>query len=81
MLADQVEAASRTLKRPSVAKLERLVWDIIMEKFMAGELSESELTLKDLEVIKKSFVQILAGYFHTRIEYPKIKENSVKDQR
>ncbi len=81
MLADQVEAASRTLKRPSVAKLERLVWDIIMEKFTAGELSESELTLRDLEVIKKSFVQILAGYFHTRIEYPKIKENSVKDQR
>ncbi len=78
MLADQVEAASRTLKRPSVAKLERLVWDIIMEKFTSGELSESELTLKDLEVIKNSFVQILAGYFHTRIEYPKINENDLR---
>ncbi len=74
MLADHVEAASRTLKKPSVAKLERLVWDVIMEKFTSGELNESNLTLRDLDVIKKSFVQILAGYFHTRIEYPKITE-------
>lgn len=77
MLADHVEAASRTLKRPSVAKLERIVWDIIIEKFNSGELNESELTLRDLEIIKRSFVQILAGYFHTRIEYPKINEASI----
>jgi putative nucleotidyltransferase with HDIG domain len=74
MLADTVEAASRTLKKPSIAKLEKFVWNIIMEKFTDNELSESELTLKDLEVIKKNFVQILAGYYHSRIEYPKIKE-------
>ncbi len=76
MLADHVEAASRTLKRPSVSKLERIVWDIIIEKFNSGELNESELTMRDLEIIKKSFVQILAGYFHTRIEYPRINEAS-----
>jgi putative nucleotidyltransferase with HDIG domain len=74
MLADTVEAASRTLKKPTIAKLEKFVWDIIMEKFTSHELGESELTLLDLEVIKKSFVQVLAGYFHSRIEYPKIKE-------
>ena len=77
MLADHVEAASRTLKRPSVAKLERIVWDIIIEKFNSGELNESELTLRDLEIIKNSFVQILAGYFHTRIEYPKLNEANI----
>jgi putative nucleotidyltransferase with HDIG domain len=74
MLADTVEAASRTLKKPTIAKLEKFVWDIIMERFTSHELGESELTLRDLEVIKKSFVQVLAGYFHSRIEYPKIKE-------
>jgi putative nucleotidyltransferase with HDIG domain len=74
MLADAVEAASRTLKKPSIAKLEKFVWSIIMEKFTENELSESDLTLKDLEVIKKNFVQILAGYYHSRIEYPKMKE-------
>ena len=78
LLADTVEAASRTLKRPTIAKLEKFVWDIIMDKFMSNELKHSDLTLKDLEGIKKSFVQILAGYFHSRIEYPKNKKAAVE---
>jgi putative nucleotidyltransferase with HDIG domain len=72
MLADGVEAASRSLKRPTEARLESLVQDMIMEKFSSGELGDSSLTLRDLESIRKSFVHILEGYFHTRIEYPKI---------
>ncbi|HVP19822.1 MAG TPA: HDIG domain-containing protein [Spirochaetia bacterium] len=72
MLADGVEAASRSLKRPTVARLQKLVQDMIMEKFSSGELGDSNLTLRDLESIRKSFVHILEGYFHTRIEYPKI---------
>jgi len=74
MLADTVEAAARTLKKPTIAKLDKFVWDIIMDKFTSHELGDSELTLRDLELIKKSFVQVLAGYFHSRIEYPKLKE-------
>jgi putative nucleotidyltransferase with HDIG domain len=74
MLADTVEAASRTLKKPNIAKLEKFVWDAIMEKFSSQDLGESDLTLRDLETIKKSFVQVLAGYYHSRIEYPKAKE-------
>jgi cyclic-di-AMP phosphodiesterase PgpH len=72
MLADAVEAATRTLKRPSPAKLEKAVWEIIMERFSSGELSESALTFRDLETIKVSFVHVLSGHFHTRIEYPKL---------
>ena len=74
MLADSVEAATRTLKKPTIAKLEKFVWDIIMEKFVSQELGDSQLTFRDLETIKKSFVQVLAGYYHSRIEYPKVKE-------
>ncbi len=74
MLADTVEAAARTLKKPTIAKLEKFVWDIIMEKFTTQELGDSQLTFRDLETIKKSFVQVLAGYYHSRIEYPKVKE-------
>jgi len=72
MLADGVEAASRTLKKPTEAKLERLVQDMIMDKLSSGELGDSNLTLRDLESIRKSFVHILEGHFHTRIEYPKV---------
>jgi putative nucleotidyltransferase with HDIG domain len=74
MLADTVEAATRTLRKPTIAKLEKFVWDIIMEKFTSQELGDSQLTFRDLETIKKSFVQVLAGYYHSRIEYPKVKE-------
>jgi len=73
MLADAVEAATRTLKRPTESRLERDVQDIIMNKFTTGELGDSGLTLRDLESIRRSFVHILEGYFHTRIEYPKLR--------
>lgn len=73
MLADTVEAASRTLKKPTEARLERFVRDAIAEKLGSDELGDSSLTLRDLEIIRKSFVRILEGYFHTRIEYPKLK--------
>jgi cyclic-di-AMP phosphodiesterase PgpH len=72
MLADSVEAASRTLKRPTEARLDSFVHEMIMEKFTSGELGDSSLTLRDLELIRKSFVHILEGYFHTRIEYPRM---------
>jgi cyclic-di-AMP phosphodiesterase PgpH len=72
MLADTVEAASRTLKHPTETRLETFVQDMIMEKFNSGELGDSNLTFRDLELIRKSFVHILSGYFHTRIEYPRV---------
>ena len=74
MLADTVEAISRTLKNPSIMKLDKMIGTAIMEKLNAGLLTESEITMKDLEIIKKRFVQILAGQFHTRIEYPDLKK-------
>ncbi len=70
MMADTIEAASRTLKKPSRAKLEKFVWDLIMNRLQTGELNDSGLTLNELEKIKESFVHVLVGHFHTRIEYP-----------
>ena len=45
-----------------------------MSRINEGQMRRCELTFKDMETIKKTFVQILAGYFHTRIEYPDEKE-------
>ncbi len=78
MLADGVEAASRTLKKPSVAKLEKFIWNSIQEKIASGQMRNCELTFRDLEIIKKSFVHILAGQFHNRIEYPDLDEGDTK---
>jgi putative nucleotidyltransferase with HDIG domain len=70
MLADAVEAASRTLKQPTHSRLKGLIEDLVDERFKEGELDESPLTLRDLERIKEAFLTILAGTFHTRVEYP-----------
>ena len=80
MLADTVEAATRTLKNPTMAKLERFVWELIMEKVSSGQMRNSGLTFNDLETVKNSFVQILGGSFHKRIEYPEQNEKSGKDE-
>lgn len=70
MLADAVEAASRTLADPTPARIQGLVQKIINDIFIDGQLDECELTLKDLNAIAKSFNIILNAIHHHRIEYP-----------
>ncbi|MEI8175872.1 MAG: HDIG domain-containing metalloprotein [Candidatus Omnitrophota bacterium] len=76
LLADSVEASSRTLSDPTPAKLRALAQRIINNKFIDGQLDECELSLKDLNKIADSFSRILAGIFHTRIEYPVVSSSS-----
>jgi hypothetical protein len=70
LLADQVEAASRTLTDPTPARIQGMVQKIINNVFADGQLDECELTLKDLHHIARSFNKILSGIFHQRIQYP-----------
>jgi len=70
LLADHVEAASRTLADPTPARIQGLVQKIINNIFIDGQLDECELTLKNLHEIAKSFNRVLAGIYHQRIEYP-----------
>jgi cyclic-di-AMP phosphodiesterase PgpH len=74
MLADTIEAATRTLKKPTIAKLDKFIWTKIMERITNRQMINCNLTFRDMEKIKQSFVQILAGHFHSRIEYPKLEE-------
>ena len=70
MLADVIEAASRTLENPTHSRIQGLVQNMINKIFSDGQLDNCELTLKDLHNIAKSFIQILDGIYHNRIEYP-----------
>jgi putative nucleotidyltransferase with HDIG domain len=75
MLADVVEAAIRALERPTPARIQGRVKELINDIFADGQLEECELTLKDLHQIAKSFNNILTSIYHSRIEYPdKIQE-------
>ena len=70
MLADVVEAASRTMANPTPSRIQKHVQDLINKIFSDGQLDNCELTLKDLHNIAKSFNKILSGIYHHRIEYP-----------
>ncbi|MDI3481141.1 MAG: cyclic-di-AMP phosphodiesterase PgpH [Tepidanaerobacteraceae bacterium] len=75
MLADSAEAAVRSMSSPTPGKIEGLIRQIIKEKLADGQLDESDLTLKELDKIAAAFSRVLAGIFHTRIEYPdRLKE-------
>lgn len=69
MLADVVEAASRTLDNPTPSRIQGLVQNLINKIFSDGQLNDCELTLKDLHSIAKSFNKILNGIHHHRVEY------------
>lgn len=71
MLADSIEAASRSLDEPTPMRLQNIVKNIIQRKFMDGQLDECNLTLKDLSIIEESFIRVLLGIYHQRIDYPK----------
>jgi hypothetical protein len=70
MIADAVEAASRTLEEPSPARLRGVIRKIIDYIFLDGQLDECDLTLRDLEKISQSFQRVLMGIHHHRVSYP-----------
>ena len=75
MLADAVEASSRTLTDPTPARIRNHIDTIMKGIFSEGQLDESELTFKDLHKLSESFARILTGLFHQRIAYPDLNKD------
>lgn len=69
-IADSVEAAVRSMQKPTPDKIEALVRKIIKDKLEDGQFDESDLTLRQLEQVAASICETLKGTFHQRIEYP-----------
>ena len=80
MLADGVEAASRTLDKPTPARIADLVDRIFEAQLSDGQLDECDLTLRDLRGIREAFVRLLSGMLHTRIEYPDFLKDAKADR-
>jgi len=81
MLADVIEASSRTLIDPTPSRIKGHIQGITRKIFSDGELDESMLTLKDLHILGEAFHRILTGIFHQRVEYPSAgKEQRQKQQ-
>ncbi len=76
MLADAVEAATRSLAKPTPGRIREMVKQIVDERMLSGELDECGLTLKNLSVIRESFIPLLTSIHHSRIAYPGQKEHT-----
>lgn len=81
MILDSIEAASRTIEIPTRENLERLIENIVNDKMAQGELNDSGLTLKDIEIIKRISFQKIIVSLHERIKYPKLPEENEKDSK
>ncbi|WP_062104647.1 HD family phosphohydrolase [Bacillus niameyensis] len=79
-MADSVEAAVRSKSHPTPEQIRSLVHSIAQDKLLDGQFSECDITLKEIEIVKSAFCETLNGIFHSRIEYPDIKQQKVIDR-
>jgi putative nucleotidyltransferase with HDIG domain len=70
MIADAVEAASRTLAEPTPLKIRGLIRKILDDCLNDGQLDHTDLTLSDLNNVSEAFLRVLANIFHQRVDYP-----------
>ncbi len=81
MLADGVEAASRSLSDPTHKRLDSLIDMIIKARIEDGQLDETLLTFHDLKQIKATFLSLLLGIYHIRVKYPgQVDEKAEKEK-
>jgi cyclic-di-AMP phosphodiesterase PgpH len=70
LLADGVEAALRALDDPAADTITDAVTHLVRQRVAAGQLAESPLTLRQIEVVRRAFIHVLSGVYHNRIAYP-----------
>lgn len=79
MLADSAEAATRAARPTSAEEIARVVNGVFQTRINNGQLSECPITLEELEIVKATYIELLRGAFHPRIQYPEIKEKSTSE--
>ncbi len=78
MMADSVEAASRSLKEYTEESIAKLVNNIIDGQIADGLMKDAPISFRDVETIKSVFIEKLKTMYHTRISYPELKKNGGK---
>jgi len=81
MLADAIEAASRSLKFPTKDKLKRVIADIINSALQDDQLDGCDFTIRELRSVAASFLTILFAIYHPRVEYPGFGFNGRKPKK
>jgi putative nucleotidyltransferase with HDIG domain len=81
MLADAIEAASRSLKAPTKDNLKRVITDIINGILQDGQLDACDFSLRELRAVAAAFLTILYAIYHPRVEYPGFNFNGPPKDR
>ena len=76
-IADSVEAAVRSMKEPNAEKIQKLIQAIIQDRVQDDQFDECDISLKELKIIEDVLLETLNGIFHSRIEYPKEKQEAL----
>ncbi len=79
MLADTIEAAVRSMPDPTPQSIQRFIERLLRGKIEDGQLSNSPLSLHDIDGITEAFSKVLSGVFHERIEYPTVQLNNAAE--
>ncbi len=74
MMADAVEAVSRTLSDKTEENITKVVDNIINGQVQEGRFINADITFKDIATVKKVFIEMLTNIYHSRIAYPKLKQ-------
>ena len=78
MMADAVEAVSRTLAVKTEENITKVVNDIIDGQLKDGRFANAEITFKDIAIVKRVFIEMLTNIYHSRIAYPKLENKEEK---
>jgi putative nucleotidyltransferase with HDIG domain len=70
MMADSVEAASRTLSNPTAVQIQGMINRLVDAIVADSQLDECDITMRDIRLVKLSFFKVLTGLYHRRIDYP-----------
>ncbi len=79
LLADGIEAASRSMKNPTFNKLESLINRMVDDHVHEGQLNHCPLTFHQIDIIKKTFLNVLKGVYHSRVEYPEDEKRNASE--
>jgi len=73
MMADSIESATRVLQEPTPERVRNLVEGIVDSKIQDGQMDEAPLTMREIATLKETFVKVLSGIYHHRLDYPTTK--------
>ncbi|SHE52873.1 hypothetical protein SAMN02745164_00612 [Marinitoga hydrogenitolerans DSM 16785] len=79
MIADNVEAITRSMKDINKKNIEEKIDDLIQELFLEGQLDDCGLTLREIKKIKSAMIETVLNMNHTRISYPEISKELLKE--